>query len=205
MESSMKRLLTAGLLACMTMMGTATAAMAQRAAEKSVREPKPCPASWLSLALDPENGTFNGMSHSGTLLVLRNLGPKACTVPALPTLRFEDAHHHPLDVARQAPVGMHPGPVMLPVVVPSGAELTAKLRWVDGDVFGDSSGSGSSASPAYLQVLLPEHASGKTDRDDRARNLNTAFQGTLFGPKGKQPEYTQTPLRRDPVWCGDKQ
>ena len=189
----MKRLLAAGLLACMTMMGTATAAMAQRAAEKSAREPKPCPASWLSLALDPENGAFNGMSHSGTLLVLRNLGPRACTMPALPSLRFEDAHHHPVAVTRQAPVGMHPGPVMLPVAVPSGAELTADLRWVDGDVFGDSSGSGSSASPAYLLVPI----GGKM--------LRTAFQGQMFGPKGKPPEYTQTPLRRDPVWCGDKQ
>uniref|UniRef100_A0A7V4XT75 DUF4232 domain-containing protein n=1 Tax=Acidobacterium capsulatum TaxID=33075 RepID=A0A7V4XT75_9BACT len=181
-------------------MSVTAGAAAQMPAKKSVALPKPCPASWLSLALDGENGTFNGMSHSGTLLVLRNLGPRACTVPALPTLCFEDAQHHPLDVARQVPVGMHPGPVMLPVVVPPGAELTAKLRWVDGDVFGN--GGGSSASPAYLQVLLHGPDRGQADHND-AHNLSTAFHGTMFGPKGK-PKYTQTPLRRDPVWCGDK-
>lgn len=199
----MKKTGMAAVMAFVTM-GLATAGTAQMPAKKLMKHPKPCPASWLSLALDPENGTFNGMSHSGTLLVLRNLGPMACTVPALPTLRFEDAHHHPLDVTRKAPVGMHPGPVMLPVVVPPNAELTSRLLWVDGDVFGDSSGSGSSASPEYLRVSLRGPVSAPANSDKNARSLRTAFHGTMYGPKGKPPEYTQTPLRRDPAWCGDR-
>jgi Protein of unknown function (DUF4232) len=74
--------------------------------------PASCSASQLSLGLDQEGGYFDGMSHSGTLLVLRNLGPQTCSVPAQPTLAFEDAEHHPLRVSLQAPAGIHPNPVI---------------------------------------------------------------------------------------------
>jgi hypothetical protein len=201
MENNMKKWLMAGILTGLAMCGAANTATAQRTAKHSMHTPRPCPASWLSLALDPENGTFNGMSHSGTLLVLRNLGPEVCTVPALPKLRFEDAQHHPLAVKRKAPMGMHPGPVMLPVAVPPGAELTARLLWVDGDVFSDGGGNGessaSSASPAYLVVPVGGQAESRKD----GHALHTAFHGEMFGPHGQPPQYTQTPLHRDPSLC----
>lgn len=94
-----------------------------------------CSASQLSIRLDDKNGEFSGMSHSGTLLVVRNIGASACSVPRLPELRFEDAAHQPLAIVRQVPVGMHTGPVVLPANIPPGAEATAELRWVSGDVY----------------------------------------------------------------------
>ncbi|MBB6244001.1 hypothetical protein HDE79_003476 [Rhodanobacter sp. MP1X3] len=50
-------------------------------------------------------------------------------------LHFEDAAHHLLSIVRQVPRGMHPGPVLLPVSMAPGAEATAELHWVSGDVY----------------------------------------------------------------------
>lgn len=95
-----------------------------------------CSADQLSLATDDENSSFNGMSHGGTLLVLRNLGTGACRLEAFPEITMEDAKG-PLKIAftvRGAKF-MHPGPVMVPAVVAPGAEATSTLRWVSGPVF----------------------------------------------------------------------
>jgi hypothetical protein len=89
-----------------------------------------CSAPDLSLALDDEAGEFAGVSQSGTLLVLRNIGPNACRVAARPTLIFEDAHQHPIPISLRTPPGMHPGPVLLPVILSRDAEATGKMHWV---------------------------------------------------------------------------
>lgn len=99
-----------------------------------VQHAPPCSASQLSIAVDSENGNFDGMSHSGTLLVLRNIGPVRCTVAGFPALTFLDAANHPLPLSREVSRGMHPGPVIVPVTVVPGAELTATLRWISSDV-----------------------------------------------------------------------
>ncbi len=72
-----------------------------------------CPPNQLSLAFDGEGGTFTGMQQSGALLVIRNMGPGACTVSALPVLTFKDAKGQPLPVVRNSPAHMHPGPVVV--------------------------------------------------------------------------------------------
>jgi hypothetical protein len=143
--------------------------------------PPSCSASQLSVGLDQENGYFDGMSHSGTLLVLRNLGPQACSVPAQPTLAFEDAQHHPVRVSLQAATGMHPAPT---VVIPVEAEVTSQMRWVSGDVYDGHN----CVSPAYVTIPIGSD------------NLSTQFNGTLCGPPGPPPTYTMTPLQRDPVY-----
>lgn len=143
-----------------------------------------CKSGQLSLAIDDENGNFNGMSHSGTLLVLRNLGPNACSVPAKPKVEFEDGKQRSLGVTAQTPIGMHPGPVMLPIAIPVGAEVTSELRWVSGDVYDGHN----CASPAFLAVTMGTDVL-------RAKVLGT----TLCGPAGKPPSFTMTPLKRDPV------
>ena len=94
-----------------------------------------CTSSQISAATDAENGNFDGMSHSGTLLVLRNIGPTACSVAGFPQLTFMDAAGKALAIGREVPKGMHPGPVIVPVTVVPGAEVTATLRWVSGDVY----------------------------------------------------------------------
>jgi hypothetical protein len=145
---------------------------------------QPCSAAQLSFALDDENGNFNGMSHSGTLLVLRNLGPNACTVLGRPELSFEDAARHPLPISLEVPRGMHPGPVIPPVVIPVGAEVTSQLRWVSSDAFGGNN----SLSPAFITLSI----GGDT--------LRLKFTGQLFGPAGKQLTYSVTLFKRDPVY-----
>jgi hypothetical protein len=48
---------------------------------------------------------------SGTELSIRNLGQN-CVMVALPTIQFGDARNRLLSAVRQAPRGMHPGPLM---------------------------------------------------------------------------------------------
>src|SRR5579871_2646166 len=112
------------------------AMLAAMASQSSV-EPHPAPAcraARLRLSLDGRDGDFNGMSHSGTALVIRNRGAD-CTLPALPTIEWRDKRGRLLAAARKVPIGMHPGPVMLPVRLAAGHLATADLRWVSGPVF----------------------------------------------------------------------
>ncbi len=98
--------------------------------------PPPCTGPELSITFDYENGQFDAAGHSGTLLVLRNFSDHACTVPGRPGLQFTDDAGKALAFNLQVPPGMHPGPVIVPVVLPGGgAEATAPLRWVNGDPF----------------------------------------------------------------------
>lgn len=142
-----------------------------------------CKAEQLSLGFDSENGAFNGMSHAGTLLVLRNIGDAACQVPGLPKLSMIGANGHVLPIARAAPVGFHPGPVILPVGIAPGAELTAPLRWVSGAVFPQSR--------CYAPTALSLDLNGV-----RVRGVLAAH---VCGQQGKPATFEQPPLTADPV------
>ena len=107
-----------------------------------------CRAGALRLRLDSGNGEFNGMSHSGVLVMLRNAGARACRVPGLPLVEALDATGAALPVARQVPPGMHPGPVIVPVRIAPGAAVSTPLRWVTGPVFDHSR----CFTPAKLRV-----------------------------------------------------
>lgn len=164
----------------MAMMAGVLAASPARVAPKtSLPE---CKAQ-LSLGFDSENGDFDGMSHSGVLLVLRNLG-SACRTAGLPVLRFENAAGAPLPIARAAPVGMHPGPVVVPVGLASGAEATAPLRWVSGDVYDGHN----CITPARIVVITGVN-----------RFAQPWPAGQLCGAAGKPIPFDQPLLRTDPV------
>ena len=94
----------------------------------------PCRPQQLRIVPDGRDGDFNGMSHSGTALSIRNTG-RDCTIPALPRIELRDARNRALPAMRQPPVGMHPGPVMVPVRIAGGHRAVATLRWVSGPVF----------------------------------------------------------------------
>src|SRR3954464_10511918 len=81
----------------------------------------PCSAQMLSVVTDARDGDFNGMSHGGTYLVLTNTSGQACTIPGLPTITMKDSRGIGLPVVRKAPVGMHPGPIVVPVRLEPGA------------------------------------------------------------------------------------
>ncbi len=100
--------------------------------------PKPCRAQDLSIAFDGKDGEFDGMSHSGTLMSIRQRGKTTCLLPGIPTLSFSDADGKQLPLARAVPPGMHPGPVIVPIKLAPGATATTALRWVSGEVYDHS-------------------------------------------------------------------
>ena len=167
----------AGLVVA-AMMLAAGATWGQRAPE--------CSAAQLSAAVDGENGNFDGMSHSGTLLVLRNISPTACSVAGYPALTFMDAAGKTLAIAREVPKGMHPGPVVLPVRVVPGAEVTATLKWVSGDVF---SNGGDAAGECFAVASVAVKIGDGTQSAD--------LQAHVCGLKGKVT-YTMTRMAVDP-------
>ncbi|ARP86397.1 hypothetical protein CAL13_09445 [Bordetella genomosp. 9] len=143
-----------------------------------------CDPASVSFAADTEDGWFVGMSQSGTLLVLRNLGPVLCAIPARPQVGFLDAKGQPLAVEPESPKGMHPGPVIPPVAVPVNAELTSEMRWVSADAYGDNN----CVTAAYITLEL------------RGYRYQAPFSTQLCGPKGRKPVFAVTLLRRDPPY-----
>jgi hypothetical protein len=151
----------------------AAADLPPASASASVAALPDCSASQLSITFDGESGNFSGMSQSGTLLVVRNIGATACRVPALPLLQFEDAEHHRLSIERQAPRGMHPGPIVVPVGIAAGAEATAILRWVSNDVYDGHHCV--SPSTAIVQVDTSEYRQPFVGRFCSALNTPATF------------------------------
>lgn len=143
-----------------------------------------CKASDLSLGTDDENGAFNGMSHSGTLLVLRNLSGTPCRVQQRPEISFVDKDRKPLPISLDIPGAkfMHPGPVLIPVLVTADAEVTSKLRWVSADVFDRSV----CVEPAFLVLKL------------QGESQQTAANAHICGDKVAGIHYEATPLAVDP-------
>ena len=109
-----------------------------------------CRARQLSIATDAREGCFDGMSHSGTMVVLRNISSTTCSLQAFPQLTFADKQHQPLQIeltpdtaflgprvqGRHVPLGH--GPVALPVSLGPGITARLALRWISGEVFDHS-------------------------------------------------------------------
>ena len=138
-----------------------------------------CRASQLTLGLDSGDGQFNGMSHSGTMLVLRNTGTVACTIPALPQPALTNAGNRPLDITAQAPAATPSTPAPSTIQLMPGASAESEMRWVSGDVHED----GHCESPALIQLAIGRE------------KVSTAFNGHLCGAGGKPSTYTLTPFR----------
>ncbi|HKT98428.1 MAG TPA: DUF4232 domain-containing protein [Paraburkholderia sp.] len=138
-----------------------------------------CQPDQLELSLADGGGDFNGMSHSGTYVVLRNLGATACRVPARPDLTLLDAREEPLRASLQPIRGMHPGPVLLPVEIPAQASVRASLRWVTGEVFDNTQ----CIDPAFLRIGIGEGT------------LTTRFRGHLCGSRAEGPLYQWAPFQ----------
>ncbi|CAM3481317.1 DUF4232 domain-containing protein [Bordetella flabilis] len=172
--------LAAALLCCMLPHASAGTSPAPAA---GLANPTPaCGPAQLSFKADAKNGEFDGMSHSGTLLVLRNRGPVACTVPARPELTFLDGGGRPVLVSPRTAPGMHPGPVLLPVTVPAGAELTSVARWVSSDAYGANN------CVAFESVAI--------SLGGRMLTASLGREGHMCGPARQNPGYTVSPLGR---------
>ena len=134
-----------------------------------------CRASQLGFSVDSGDGRFNGMSHSGTMLTVRNSGTAACTLPAQPQPVLTGADKRPLDIIAQAPNAPAPSTIQLA----PGAAVESEMRWVSGNVYED----GHCESPAFIDLAIG------------GEKVSTAFTGHLCGAGGKPSTYTLTPFR----------
>jgi len=137
-----------------------------------------CRAAQLRLSVDGRDGDFNGMSHSGTRLSIRNTGPD-CMLPKLPVIELRDARGRRLPAVRQAPVGMHPGPVMISVRIGGGHRATIDLRWTSGPVYPTSRSVTATAVGIRIGGAL----------------VRVPLKAVLFGPAGKPVPFQQTPAQ----------
>jgi hypothetical protein len=139
-----------------------------------------CRAEQLTLALDAGNGRFDGMSHSGTSLLLRNAGPHACTVPAHPSLQFGDADGHATDIVVQAATTTQAKRQPASVIIAPGDRVGSDLRWVSGNVYEN----GHCEAPTRIRLVLDGGA------------VSAAFAGHLCGAGGKPSFVTMTPFAK---------
>lgn len=137
-----------------------------------------CRQSQLRLSLDGRDGEFTGMSHAGTRLSIRNLGPD-CLLPTLPTIELRDARARLLPAARRAPVGMHRRSVTVPVRLASGHRVATDVRWIAGPVFAHSR----NVRAVTLSVRIGASA------------LRVPFKAVLYGEMGVMVGFEQRPLR----------
>jgi membrane-bound inhibitor of C-type lysozyme len=140
-------------------------------------QPGTCPTSQLDFSLNNGNGRFNGMSHSGTTLVLLNTGTSACTIAAQPRPAFTDANRQRLNIAVQDLPDYRPAST--PITLAPGATVSSDMRWVSGDVYDH----GHCESPAIVTLAI-----GK-------QTVAAVFTGHLCGPGGQPVVYTLTPFK----------
>ncbi len=142
-------------------------------------QPAGCMSAQLAFSLDADDGRFNGVSHGGTTLVLRNTGSIACTIPAQPVAAFSDAARRTLDIAARDPSGAQRASPETLTLAP-GASATSDMRWVSSNVYPG----GHCETPAFVTLHVG------------AQTATTTFTGHLCGAAGKPPSYTLTPFQR---------
>ena len=87
-----------------------------------------CRGSQLRMGLAPRTGVADLRPVSGVVVSIRNLG-RDCVMPALPLLELRDVGGRPLQATRRVPLGMHPGPVVLPIMLSGGHRATFEVTW----------------------------------------------------------------------------
>ena len=160
--------------------GTALVLMAVlsvSAARAAETEPV-CRAGALRLTVSEAAGDAD---HQGARLMLRNGSTTPCRMPALPLVGFADGAGRPVHAARRPPVGLHPGPVMVPATLAAGGIATAVLRWMSTPMTaGDTDGC---VEADTVMVVLPD------------RVLRRPLAARLCAPTGERPTFDQTPFR----------
>lgn len=154
---------------------------------RSARETPACQAAIVEIRLDDQNGAFDGMSQSGTMLVVRNTGSESCLMPPVPSVQFEDEAGHKLPVIRRpavqvrrpGPHGAKSGSMLKPLCCQQG-ERYATLHWVSGDVYDDSH---HCVRPTRLVLTV-----GQGEKQ-------AAFKGQLCAPAKASLMFDQSPLQ----------
>lgn len=152
--------------------------------------PSPCDRGTIALSLDDGGGEFNGMSHAGTRLIVRNTGMVACRFPMRPGIVFKDAKQAGLPVIvgerRKALPGViqisEPGALgsALIVTLSPGQSVSTTLRWISGDVYGR--GQGRCVHPRAIELYLQP-----------ANVVDLPFKGDICGERGKMITVDRSP------------
>lgn len=135
-----------------------------------------CRPAQLRLSAENADGRFDGMSHSGTELSLRNLGG-ACLLPALPLVSMLNVRGRLLPAVREREAGRQRGPAM--VRLGAGRRAAIELRWVSGAVFDRNR----SVEAATVSVRIGAGA------------IRAPLGATLYGPAGAPVGFEQRPAR----------
>jgi hypothetical protein len=138
----------------------------------------PCRPAQLRLSADNPDGRFDGMSHSGAELSIRNLG-RDCSLPALPPVMMLDARGRVLAAVREPSPDRPRGRATRPVRLAAGHRAAIDLRWVSGAVFERNR----SVTAASVAVRI---GSGL---------IRAPLGSTLFGPAGGPVGFDQSPAR----------
>ena len=150
---------------------------------KAIAATMPCTAG-ITVRFDRSGGSSEGVSPSVVLLILRNIGSADCLLPGLPKVQFDDAAGQGLDIEREPPAGMHPGPVVIPIVLAPGAQISAALTWASRDVYAGHH----CVTPAKIVI----------GNDPEAPSAPWRF-GQLCGPPGRPISFRQPVLRDGPI------
>ena len=135
-----------------------------------------CTFHHAAMVLDDGQGAFDGMMHGGMWLVVRNTGPRACSLALAGPISFEDGRHHTIPVRWQQGVAVPDG------MLRPGGQVRTALRWVSGNAFDP----GYCITPATL--VLPLHGGA----------LRQSFGRSLCAPSGVPPTLEQQPWRAAP-------
>ena len=108
--------------------------------------------------------------------------PRPARLVPKPQFVFFDSAQRRLELTWRAPAGMHPGPVMVPIVLAPNVPFTAQLRWVSGP---DNS---------MMQCVDVASISFAVE----GGNLSSALPGHLCGPAGQPLTYDLQPFHADP-------
>jgi hypothetical protein len=102
-----------------------------------------------------------------------------CKLAAPPAIRLRNRRGRLLPAARQAPVCMHPGPVMRPVRLAVGHRAATDPRWISNPVY-----------PSNRTLVA-----ARVTVDIGAGRLSAPLAATLYSAAGKAVGSDQTPLR----------
>ncbi|MPQ72926.1 DUF4232 domain-containing protein [Acetobacter senegalensis] len=159
-----------------------------READTAEGKPPVCQAKDLHLTLDAQNGAFNGMSHSGTMVILKNTTAHACSVPAYPAVELQDSAGRNVSAHRQTESATAWGQTdslshqdKASVTLPADGTLYTALRWVSGDVY---DGSHNCVTAAALQLIW----------DDGRQSARVPMQAHVCAPAQQSAQFEQTPL-----------
>jgi hypothetical protein len=143
-----------------------------------------CAGTSIMVRLDDEAGAFNGMSQSGTRLVVRNTSAETCRFPVRATLVFKDSKGIGLPIVAGEVQPVLPGVIRiqepgalkanLTMTLSPGQIVSSTLRWVSGDVYGKRRGR--CLRPRTIALLLGPGVIDVTV---------LPFKATICGERGK--------------------